>query len=151
MKTGKLLRVFDNETSKGKSYWRIVLEVGGVEENYNIWDKAFVDPNGIDVHDLIGQDVNFDFDPGKEKQDEKGKPTGDFYPGTIRVIQPVDPALLAAMAPQAQHQPAPQVQLSPVEKPQNPREEALKALIDGMKKAGQDLIGAADVARKILT
>jgi hypothetical protein len=145
MKTGNIVRVFDNETSKGKSYWRIVLDVGGVEENYNIWDKAFVDPNGIDVHDLIGQDVNFDFDPGKEKPDG----SGDCYPGTIKIIQPADPALLAAMAPQ--HQPAPQVQLSSVEKPQNPREEALKALIEGMKKAGQDLIGAADVAHKILS
>jgi hypothetical protein len=146
MKTGKLLRVFDNETkTTHKSYWGLVINADGADEVYNLWDRAFADPNGIDVHELVGQQVNFDSDPGKEKPDG----SGDCYPGTIKIIQPVDPALLAAMAP-AQHSQAPQVQLSSVEKPQNPREEALKALIDGVKKAGQDLMGAADVARKIL-
>lgn len=82
---GRLKRVFNNTSGSGKHYWSLVIDTEAKGEvKFNLWDSAYAEPPR-DCHGWVEQEVLFDAMPGKVKNEA----TGECYPSTITVIQPV--------------------------------------------------------------
>jgi len=88
---GAITKVYDNETSKGKTYWSVVIDTDDKGEvKFNLWDAAYAggtEDSLCDVHEMIGERVVFTAKAGKIKDEA----TGEHWPSTIESICAEEP------------------------------------------------------------
>lgn len=141
---GTILDVQDKTSKDGsKHYWTVEIDTEAKgPTTFTLWDTVFAGKPGkdheepiCDVHEMIGQRVVFDCQPGKAKVDKDGNETGEHWPATLTMIG----ASLAPSLERASADPA-----------RDLSREALLVLVESIRQAGRALGGAADVAEKIL-
>jgi hypothetical protein len=143
---GTILDVQDGTSKDGTKHWvdvNIDTELKGATE-FRLWDTVFAGKPGqdgeeplCDVHQMIGQRVIFDCQPGKPRLDKDGNETGEHWPATLTMIGPAEETVNAP--PLGSKDPARDLD-----------GEAVMILVEGMRSAAHAMLGAADVAAKVL-